>query len=444
MTFQPAQLARTGAHLDVIPVVTIDGGGSPAPLVQVTGEVRDASGVGLLLISDNFSTPPASLAPQSIASGQIMRLIARATSPNPCDATLGFRNAGGARVGPEVFINLRSGEAKTLALDASALALGRGQGALVQPVAQIVSTPTASRLSARSARSPRRSLTRKPGALGPIKTRCCVRNSRCRASVQALAQHRNPRGHSRFRPKNSSLLARKTGLKETAMNIKDKHFSGWMILAIGFAVMAATACHPGSSEAKAREQTQAAAQASAPNHASHANPALDLNCMSARIANPAEAFHYSYNRVGHSDSVKLEADVTPNSIDGVLNTQWGGDPSPPLPVHAARSDSDGWSRTLGNLNAAFGMPSSLMQARLMQGSLAQEANERVNGYDSIRYSVDTARLDAADRAMLGGPEKGTLWVGAGGCPVKWSIVTEIKTADGSIDRTHWEGNVTKK
>jgi hypothetical protein len=233
------------------------------------------------------------------------------------------------------------------------------------------------------------------------------------------------------------------------MNINDKYFSRWMIVAIGFAAMAATACHPGSSEAKAQEQRQGAAQATVPNHANHAssnqaNPALDLNCMSARIANPAEAFHYSYNRVGYSDSVKLEADVTPTSIDGVLNTQWGGDPSPPLPVHAARSDSDGWSRTLGNLNAAFGMPSSLMQARLMQGSLAREAGEQVNGYDSIRYSLDTARLGAADRGILGGSEKGTLWVGPGGCPVKWSIVTELKNNNGNIDRTHWEGNVTKK
>jgi hypothetical protein len=135
--FQPGQ-AGSGTHLDMIPVVTINGGGSPAPPVQVTAEVLDASGSGVLLVSNSLSVPAAGLIPQSIASGQIMRLIARATSPNPCVATLGFSNAAGAPIGPQTSINLGSGQAYTLDLDASALSLGQGQGAVVQPIAQII------------------------------------------------------------------------------------------------------------------------------------------------------------------------------------------------------------------------------------------------------------------------------------------------------------------
>ena len=221
------------------------------------------------------------------------------------------------------------------------------------------------------------------------------------------------------------------------MNRIDRQFSTWVFLATGCAAIAATGCHTGPSAANVQAQAQATAQ-------SHAKPAIDLSCMPARFANPAEPFHYSYDRAGHSDFVKLEADVTPNSIDGVLNTEWDGNPSPPLPLHAVRSDTAAWGQTLGNLNAGLGMPSSLMEANMMQRSLVREATGQVNGYDSIRYSLDTARLDAGDRSILGSSEKGTVWVSNSGCPVKWSIVTELKNKDGSIDRTQYEGNVIKK
>jgi hypothetical protein len=231
-------------------------------------------------------------------------------------------------------------------------------------------------------------------------------------------------------------------LKETiAMNVNGKHLSRWTLLTTGFAAMAVTACHSVPSSARAQGQTQGTAQATAQNHA---NLAIDLDCMRARFSNPTEAFHYSYDWDGNSGFVKLEADVTPNSIDGVLNTEFGGGQNLPLTVHAVRSDSDGWGHALGNLNAAFGMPSSMMEANTMPASFEREANGQVNGYDTIRYSLDTARLDAADRALLGSSEKGSLWVSASGCPVRWSIVTEQKNKDGSVDRTRYEGNVTKK
>lgn len=215
----------------------------------------------------------------------------------------------------------------------------------------------------------------------------------------------------------------------------------WDLVIIGSAAMAAVACHSLPYSAKAQGQTQGAAQSAVQNHA---NLSIDLGCMPARFSSPTEAFHYSYDQTGDSGSVKLEADVTPDSIDGVLSAELGGGPSQPLSVHAARSDSDGWERALANLNPAFGMPGSVMEANMMPASFAREANEQVNGYDAVRYSLDTARLDEADRAILGSSEKGALWLGAGGCPVKWSIAAERKSKDGSIDRTRYEGNVTRK
>lgn len=225
------------------------------------------------------------------------------------------------------------------------------------------------------------------------------------------------------------------------MNVNSRHLSTWMLPTIGFVAMAVTACHSVPSTAKAQGRTRGTAPATVQNHA---HLGIDLGCMSARFSSPTESFHYSYDVTGDSGSEKLEADVTPNGIDGILNSEWGGDGSLPLSIHAVRADSGGWERALGNLNAAFGMPSSIVEANTMPGSFVREANEQVNGYDTIRYSLDTARLDVADRAILGSSEKGTLWVNASGCPVKWSILTELKSEDGSIDERRYEGNVTRK
>jgi hypothetical protein len=49
-----------------------------------------------------------------------MRLIAVATSPNPCIATLGFKNASGIPIGRQLSINLTPGQEHSLDLDASA------------------------------------------------------------------------------------------------------------------------------------------------------------------------------------------------------------------------------------------------------------------------------------------------------------------------------------
>jgi hypothetical protein len=68
--------------------------------------------------------PPATLTSQSLGHGETMRLIARATSPNACVATLSFSDAAGNRIGPTTSVNVPSGEAQTLELTLNSLAAG--------------------------------------------------------------------------------------------------------------------------------------------------------------------------------------------------------------------------------------------------------------------------------------------------------------------------------
>ncbi|HEV2304826.1 MAG TPA: hypothetical protein VGR93_04865 [Candidatus Acidoferrales bacterium] len=174
-------------------------------------------------------------------------------------------------------------------------------------------------------------------------------------------------------------------------------------------------------------------------------PLVDLNCVVDWIRNPKEAFHYSYSQLSQSHFIDQEADVTPQTIDGTVNSMSDGQTNPPEPVHAVRSNSDGWQSQVNHLSMGFGMPGSLMEGGLMSSEMVRQDAEKVNGYDATKYSVDTARLDPADRAILGTTsEKGTVWVTDEGCPVKIIMDTEAQARDGSVKKTHWEEAIVKK
>jgi hypothetical protein len=74
--------------------------GAQLPAVQISAEVFDnQTGFGAVLSTTNgFVAQPSSLAPQGLAGGQIMRLIATAFSTDPCSATLSFADGPGKPV----------------------------------------------------------------------------------------------------------------------------------------------------------------------------------------------------------------------------------------------------------------------------------------------------------------------------------------------------------
>jgi hypothetical protein len=124
-----------GQHTEVIPVVSAPAGQTLPPL-QLTAEVRDSlTGFGALLTtSTGLSPPPASLAPQGLAGGQIMRLTARAFPVDPCSAILSFANSQGVAIGPSLTVNLSPGQSQSLDLTSAMLNVGFGKSAVVQPM----------------------------------------------------------------------------------------------------------------------------------------------------------------------------------------------------------------------------------------------------------------------------------------------------------------------
>ena len=147
-----------GEHAEVFPLISTVTGQS-LPAVQITTEVFDSqTGFGVALTSSGLSAPPPSLAPQGLAGGQAMRLIAIAHPPNPCIATLSFADRKGEPIGPSLSVDLKAGESKALDLDSAALNLPRGKRIDVQPRVTLQSPVGA---------SPGEERTRHEGAVGP-------------------------------------------------------------------------------------------------------------------------------------------------------------------------------------------------------------------------------------------------------------------------------------
>ncbi len=170
---------------------------------------------------------------------------------------------------------------------------------------------------------------------------------------------------------------------------------------------------------------------------------IDLNCVMDHIQNPPGNFHYSY-RKDSSNPVAEEADITPQTIDGSFTNGSGSHP-----IHGVKSDSQSWQGAWTGLMGIAGMSSAV--ALVKSGSVIQsEGAEKVNGYDTTKYSIDTSRADTTEQGLYrstlgsGGFEKGTWWVTADGCPVKLSLDSELHSNNGSVEKLHYEEAMVQK
>jgi len=218
-----------------------------------------------------------------------------------------------------------------------------------------------------------------------------------------------------------------------------------MILA---GLIAVSACSTNSrSKASAERMGKEDSARSAGNSAApaKADPGITLNCIYDRLQNPRESFHYIYKKdTSENDHVDQEADITPQTIDGFRRQPDGSQE----PVHGARSAPQDWQSALANLTGISGMSSTVAIVNHSSAMKREPGVGQVNGYDTIHYSIDTARFDATERRMLLKPgefEKGDAWVTLEGCPVKLALDSELHRNDGSlIEKLHYEEAMVKK
>ncbi len=225
-----------------------------------------------------------------------------------------------------------------------------------------------------------------------------------------------------------------------------------ILAALIVALFLASGCTSKSSSDPADKKVgekDSAVSASKLDGTSNPDPRIDLNCVYARLQKPPESFHYIYKKES-SDGFKVdqEADFTPQTVDG-FRVQPDGSQKP---LHAVSSDASSWQAALAGLTGISGMSGTVSTFNNTSAMQRESDGGQVNGYQTIHYSIDTARWDDTTRRMVGdfalGPggfDKGDVWVTSEGCPVKLVLDDEMHKKDGSLlAKTHYEEVMLKK
>lgn len=199
---------------------------------------------------------------------------------------------------------------------------------------------------------------------------------------------------------------------------------------------------PPSSQATAPHTPSQSAAASSSSRSD--DPRIILQCAADRIQKPTFPFHWSLKKnVSTSGPSDREADVTPDSITGMVTDSNGS-----RPINAARSDASAWNMAV--LNLAGPLPASTVALVNNSSATTRAGLEKVNGEDTIKYSIDTTRDTPEDASLIknvlgpGGFVKGSAWVTAEGCPVKFVIDVEQHLRDGTVATEHYEEAMTRK
>ncbi len=170
------------------------------------------------------------------------------------------------------------------------------------------------------------------------------------------------------------------------------------------------------------------------------------------VKNPPGPFHVSFTETSSKSSsdqhvMSTEGDVTPATIDYTERETEHGQTSTNT-KHVARGQMSEME-----LDMHFMVPVPWHGELMAAGDATKPVgHESVNGYDTMKYSIDTANEPPAEKAtfskmMLDNDYKitGTAWVAKdSGALVKYVVDMEENGKDGSAKRTHFEGNVVRR
>jgi hypothetical protein len=171
-----------------------------------------------------------------------------------------------------------------------------------------------------------------------------------------------------------------------------------------------------------------------------AGPDIDLNCVALHIQSPPESFHYSFSDAS-DNAWQEDAEVTPQNIEGSFSNSF----SP------TRQEFHGPPQQVSSNLMAIGRMASIFSTVHMTSAVVNQGPEHKNGYDTVKYSIDTARGNSTEQGLFktilgpGGFEKGYVWVTSQGCPVQIALDEEIHGRDGSaVGKAHYEEAMIRK
>jgi hypothetical protein len=203
-------------------------------------------------------------------------------------------------------------------------------------------------------------------------------------------------------------------------------------------------------------------------------------CVQKFLEGPplAQPLHFS-NQVIESDPARktkdFQADLSGDNVDLVHRDKWlatdydrnlfeeskrfddpkfivrkitNGIAEETVTNHATRSDGVSWRGVIVSV-AQGGTPWKLFVSK---PTVNRVGTETVNGYDTIKYVVDTTHQSQTDKAALMTFSQlqdynitGTAWVlKDANCVLQYNIDYQETGKDGKVSKTHYEGTITKK
>jgi hypothetical protein len=167
-------------------------------------------------------------------------------------------------------------------------------------------------------------------------------------------------------------------------------------------------------------------------------------CQETMSKDPTVPFHFSSVRAqqGTNDTISVEADVSPQTIDLTNRSPVGTTTN-----HYRRADKTGWAAAVTRM----AMSSPWMDRNMAKFNISRMGPEKVNGFQAIRYAVDT-RNDPSNKqgylqamGLKNYDIVGSLWLTEDtGCILKYAIDDTDYSKNGAVTKIHYEGGIAKR
>ncbi len=228
-------------------------------------------------------------------------------------------------------------------------------------------------------------------------------------------------------------------------------------LPILLVLAALIACNSGKRETRKEEAKEAAPQAPAGNAVIGADYCLQTFMKTA----PPAPVHFAYKTSNSDGETKSwEGDVTANTADFSMFSR---QPSTPdlaqntsykihdgfadftNTFHYARSDDHQWQ-----MAPTMPVQSATPWGEFINKPMIERVGpDNVNGFDAVKYTVDTSKESLLDRVGFSGLKDysftGTVWLTKDtGCVLRWNMDSQSTHKDGTVSKVHYEGAVTRK
>lgn len=170
-----------------------------------------------------------------------------------------------------------------------------------------------------------------------------------------------------------------------------------------------------------------------------------LQCLAEHVENAPAPFHLSYKKSTQASNSDWETDITANSISGMVVDDAGT-----RAIQGIRTNGAAWGKAVADVIAPISGSQRTFALVRNSSATRRDGKEKVNGEDTVKYTIDSARDTAVDASQVdgllgaGGFIKGAVWVTNDGCPVRLVMDAQMHMPDGNLEKEHYEAEVFLK